>query len=345
MQLFSLAAKGAIYWPGCPSGDLIRAKKFATAVKKDGACASVCGFVWLSGVQQFLEPGARVGFRAASEASEPGSASLGAYLNAIGLQDRATKYVTGAPSDGINWLDHVQAEKLGIAVAAWPSVATPPDRPRVLQIVVVLLRFNASADDRRRATEVLCRNPEPELVAMGVQPGTLFFVGQQKGRAYRGTAIAFRDDAGHFHTRSGARLHRTARPSDDWKRSNLDGTCRLKSTWEATLMLIRVGQQSPSRIDDFPSTQPPYRQQQLTVRGINSDHRPNRGVAWVRLTEDGWPHLLAKLRHQKDHDKSPALRTLAARDLHTGDRTRCSIVVPEMTRVFLSNPPVRIAIK
>src|SRR6187549_630327 len=51
-----LNSEGGDLLAGLSIGDLIRAKKFATAVKKDGACASVCGFVWLSGVQRFLEP-------------------------------------------------------------------------------------------------------------------------------------------------------------------------------------------------------------------------------------------------------------------------------------------------
>ena len=241
-----LNSEGGDLLAGLSIGDMIRAKKFATAVKRDGACASVCGLVWLSGVQRFLEPGARIGFRAASGTSEPGSASLGAYLNEIGLPDRATKYITEAPSDGMSWLDHVQAEKLGIAISAWPSATTPPrppEGPSELLWYYYGSTLLLTTDGAQR--KFYYETPEPELVAMGVQRGTLFFVGQQKGRVYRGSAIAFSRRCGAFpYSVRGETSQDNQTIVMRGKAPNLDGTCRFKSTWEATLMLVRIGQQS-----------------------------------------------------------------------------------------------------
>jgi len=241
-----LNSEGGDLLTGLLIGRIIRQKKFATAVKRDDLCASVCGLVWLGGAQRFLEAGARIGFRAASGTSEPGSASLGAYLNEIGLPDRATKYITGAPSDGRNWLDHVQAEKLGIAISAWPSAAKPPRPPEGPS--ESLWYYDGSTlmlvtDGAQR--KFYYETPEPELVAIGVKRGTLFFVGQQKGRAYRGSAIAFSRRCGAFpYSVRGETSQDNQTIVMRGKAPNLDGTCRLKSTWEATLTLFRVGQQS-----------------------------------------------------------------------------------------------------
>ena len=86
-------------------GQTIREKKFATAVKQGDQCASACGLAWLAGSQRFLEPGARIGFRAALGFSELGNAVLKGYLNEIGLSAPAIAYITEAPPKGMKWLD------------------------------------------------------------------------------------------------------------------------------------------------------------------------------------------------------------------------------------------------
>ena len=99
-------SKGGDLLAGLIIGQTIRQKKFATVVKRDGLCESVCGLAWLGGVQRFLEPPMRIGFRAASDDWEPGNASLAAYLNEIGLSASAKNFITDAPRDGMNRLDH-----------------------------------------------------------------------------------------------------------------------------------------------------------------------------------------------------------------------------------------------
>ena len=188
-------------------------------------------------------------------------ASLGAYLNEIGLPDRAIKYITEAPSEGMSWLDHVQAEKLGIAISAWPSAATPPRPPEGPS--ESLWDYDGSTlllmtDGVQR--KFYYETPRPELVEIGVQRGTLFFVGQQKGRAYRGTALAFSNRCGAIpYSVRGEISEDNQTIVVRGKAPNLDGKCRVKSTWEATLMLVRIGQQSSAPVSTIsrPPTTPP----------------------------------------------------------------------------------------
>ena len=70
-------------------GQTIRQKKFATAVKRDGLCESVCGLAWLGGVQRFLEPPMRIGFRAASDDFRTGESI------ACGLSERYWSFRLG----------------------------------------------------------------------------------------------------------------------------------------------------------------------------------------------------------------------------------------------------------
>jgi hypothetical protein len=101
--------------------------------------------------------------------------------------------------------------------------------------------------------------PGPEA-AIGVQRGTLFFVGQQKGRAFRGSALAFSGRCGAF-----AYPVRGETSQDNQtivmrgNAPNFDGKCRVGSTWEATLMLVRIGHNLPLLYQPFPvhATTPP----------------------------------------------------------------------------------------
>src|ERR1044072_9627586 len=73
-------SKGGDLLAGLIIGQAIRRKKFATVVRRDGLCESVCGLAWLGGAQRLLEPPSRIGFRGAADDSGRGDASLGAYL-------------------------------------------------------------------------------------------------------------------------------------------------------------------------------------------------------------------------------------------------------------------------
>jgi hypothetical protein len=231
-------SKGGDLLAGLIIGQTIRQKKFSTVVTRDELCESVCGLAWLGGVQRFLEPPTRIGFRAASDAWEAGNASLAAYLNEIGLSASARSFITDAPHSGMNQLDRAQAEKLGIAISVWPNAAPPvPEAPSgslweyngsTLSLTVDGMQWKFHYETPRR-----------ELVEMGVQRGTLFFVGQKGGRGYRGFTMVF--------SRCGVSPYSVrGEISEDGqtillrgKAPSLDERCRTHSTWEAIATLVR----------------------------------------------------------------------------------------------------------
>ena len=249
-------SEGGDLLAGFVIGQTIREKKFATAVKRGDLCASACGLAWLGGGQRFLEPGAQIGFRAALDSAELGNAVLGGYLKEIGLSVLAIAYITEARPQGMKWLDHAQAAKLGIVISAWPSAATVPQAAEVSS--GSLWDYNGSTlllvhDGMQR--KFYYETPRPELVKIGVQRGTLFFVGRQQGRAYRGIALVFSKQCkatpysvrGEISQDNQTIVMRGNAPS-------LDAKCRIIATYEATAMLVNSGEQ-PS--DPVSSISPP----------------------------------------------------------------------------------------
>ena len=86
---------------GIEIGTQIRLRNYMTLVPSGVQCASACALAWLGGTKRLMGPGARIGFHAASvnengQAIETGAgnALLGAYLNKLGLPDRAILFVT-----------------------------------------------------------------------------------------------------------------------------------------------------------------------------------------------------------------------------------------------------------
>jgi hypothetical protein len=117
---------------GLEIGRAIRLRAFATAVPPDSLCASACALTWLAGSPRLLAPTSKLGFHAAyrvvdGTASESGSgnALVGAYLNQLGIGDKAVVYVTSAPPEGIEWLTADKAGNVGISFES--IEATAPD--------------------------------------------------------------------------------------------------------------------------------------------------------------------------------------------------------------------------
>jgi hypothetical protein len=224
-------------------GRTIHQKKFSSAVKDGGLCTTVCGLAWLAGAPRFLDPGARIGFRAASDSA--GKASLEAYLNDIGLSAPAIAYINAAPTEGMNWLDHAQAAKLGLAISAAQgatgSVGGPSESLWDYDGSTLLL----VADGMQR--KLYYETPRPGLADIGVQRGTLFFVGQQKGRVYRGIARVFSKRCGAIPYSVSGEISEDSRTIlVRGKAPSLDGKCRIQNTWDASATLVRSGQQSSS---------------------------------------------------------------------------------------------------
>ena len=124
---------------GLEIGKAIRLRGFATAVPPDALCASACALTWLAGSPRLLDATSKLGFHAAyrlvdGKASESGSANalVGAYLNQLGLNDKAVVYVTSAPPEGVEWLTAQTAASVGIGYEATSVTApemTKPENP------------------------------------------------------------------------------------------------------------------------------------------------------------------------------------------------------------------------
>jgi hypothetical protein len=128
--IVSFQSDGGSALAGIEIGQLIRLKNYATVVPDGGRCASACAIAWLGGGKRFMAPKAQIGFHAAyvyreGQAAETGvgNALVGAYLNKIGLPDRAIVYITQSPPEEMTWLSISDAQQKGIDVTIFaPSL-------------------------------------------------------------------------------------------------------------------------------------------------------------------------------------------------------------------------------
>ena len=121
------SSKGGSLLAGIRIGALIRTKKFSAVVPDGAQCASACALAWLGGTRRFVGEYASVGFHTAyimktggMSESGPGNAILGAYLNQLGLSERAILYITHAAPTSMQWMSMEQAAEYGITVAKLP---------------------------------------------------------------------------------------------------------------------------------------------------------------------------------------------------------------------------------
>lgn len=127
-------SKGGRLLAGIRIGTLIRTKRFTTVVPDGAVCSSACALAWLGGTQRYVGKDANVGFHAAFtfRAGEPtesgvGNAILGAYLNQLGLSEKAILYITRAAPTSMEWMSLEQAAEHGITVARLqPPSSAPP---------------------------------------------------------------------------------------------------------------------------------------------------------------------------------------------------------------------------
>ena len=125
------ASDGGSLTAGIQIGKDIRLKGFVSVVPEGLRCASACAIAWLGGSRQFMGKGASIGFHSAyqrdtGEVSGPANARLGAYLDEIGLPDKAIYYITEARPEGMTWLTLSDAESVGIDVKLFETKKEPP---------------------------------------------------------------------------------------------------------------------------------------------------------------------------------------------------------------------------
>ncbi|SEE40833.1 hypothetical protein SAMN05519104_6023 [Rhizobiales bacterium GAS188] len=169
---------------GIDIGTQIRFRNYTALVPSGTLCASACATAWLGGTKRLMGSGALIGFHAAyidqnGQATETGvgNALLGAYLNKLGLPDRAIVFITQAHPNELTWLTMADAAREGIDVALFtvpteaPSAApgsiagpAPPvsPAPSSLPSVTTSLEQRASAS----LTEMLSRLSQSTSLAL-----------------------------------------------------------------------------------------------------------------------------------------------------------------------------------
>ena len=228
------ASKGGSLLSGIRIGALIRAKKFTTVVPDGAQCASACALAWLGGTRRFVGEYASVGFHTAyimktggMSESGPGNAILGAYLNQLGLSERAILYITHAAPTSMQWMSMEQATEYGITVAKLPPPhvsAEPADAGAAQQ---------SEGSPERRAIEfvlaLLARwsGPNAELLPVlnnGLYTDKVLYYGKSESR--QTVLLTKRRFAGRWPQRA-----YTVRPTSLTATcSEAAATCRVKGT-------------------------------------------------------------------------------------------------------------------
>jgi len=126
-------SKGGSLLAGIRIGALIRMKKFTTVVPDGAQCASACALAWLGGTRRFVGEYSSIGFHTAyifkaagPIESGPGNAILGAYLNQLGLSEKAIVYITHAAPTSMQWMSLEEAAEYGISAAPLPPPHSAP---------------------------------------------------------------------------------------------------------------------------------------------------------------------------------------------------------------------------
>jgi hypothetical protein len=128
--IVSLNSDGGILLAGLQIGETIRLRNFTTLVPENGRCASSCALAWLGGTKRLMASNAQIGFHAASnglthEVTSSGNALIGAYLNKLGLLEKAVVYITDPSPQSIRWLSLADAQAVGVDVSRSAEVVVP----------------------------------------------------------------------------------------------------------------------------------------------------------------------------------------------------------------------------
>jgi ATP-dependent protease ClpP protease subunit len=139
-----LESPGGDVETGLSIGSEIAIRGFTTLVLDGSGCHSICAVIWVSGVRRYMSPNAEISVHAAyslvnkadgtvqAGASGIGNASIGAYLNEIGLSRQAIEYFTTAnPGEPLLPIkpNIAQALDIDVFIIDDDQIVTPADRP------------------------------------------------------------------------------------------------------------------------------------------------------------------------------------------------------------------------
>ena len=139
--LVILDSPGGAVLSGLEIGRQIKSKNLMTGVPSSTLCASSCALIWLAGSTRYAEESSIVGFHAAyvirngkQVETGVGNALIGAYLNELGLSDRAIIFVTQAPPEGIEQLTKFKGGQIGIAYKSVAEISPTRSTKKDFQI-------------------------------------------------------------------------------------------------------------------------------------------------------------------------------------------------------------------
>lgn len=117
-----LESPGGLVAEGLSIGATIAQRGFSTMIAEGKLCASMCGIIWLSGNNRYLQEKSVVGFHAAYvdmkdgnlEVSGTANATIGSFVSTLGLPLKTVQFVARAPPEDMEFINHVGARVLGI---------------------------------------------------------------------------------------------------------------------------------------------------------------------------------------------------------------------------------------
>ena len=120
----NVSGPGGLVGEALDIGAQVQEHGFATMVSAQAECYSACALIWLAGPRRYLAADSVIGVHAAfrtddedrAEESGVANASIGAFLNMIGLPLDAIRYITTAPPNETLPITPAIARTLGIEV-------------------------------------------------------------------------------------------------------------------------------------------------------------------------------------------------------------------------------------
>jgi len=124
-----LGSPGGSFEDGMVIAKLVHQRRFATSIRKEWECTSMCAIIWLAGAQRYYSGKSKIGFHSMStwwetnqggkkgvrtEAYNAGNALVGAFFYQLGLSDAAIIALTGADYKSMFYLNGKRLEELGI---------------------------------------------------------------------------------------------------------------------------------------------------------------------------------------------------------------------------------------
>lgn len=153
-----LESPGGDVETGLSIGSEIAIRGFTTLVLDGPGCHSICAVMWVSGVRRYMSPDADISVHAAYNlvnssdgtvvvgASGVGNATIGAYLNEVGLSRRAIEYFTTAnPDEPLLPItpEIAQALDIDVFIQDAAQTSTPADRPTPRRIARQMTEYIA----------------------------------------------------------------------------------------------------------------------------------------------------------------------------------------------------------